>query len=47
MEQDAIQIDFTWGADFLMGADVEIDGAIMDTLEKYGSQFVTGFRILR
>jgi len=41
-----VQIDYSWGRDVLDSADVEIDGAVVGILQRYGrSQFVTGFRV--
>lgn len=40
-----VQIDFTWAGDFLEGADVEIDGEVVGQLQKYGTQFVSGFEV--
>ena len=41
-----IQIDYTWAAEYLDSADVEIDGEIVGILQRYGrSQRVTGFKV--
>jgi hypothetical protein len=41
-----VQIDFRWGGEFLEGAQVEIDGRNVGTLQRYGrSNWVTGFEI--
>jgi hypothetical protein len=41
-----LEIDFRWGGDFLEGAQVELDGQNVGTLQRYGrSNLVTGFEI--
>ena len=41
-----IQIDFRWGGTFLEGAQVEIDGVVVGTLQRYGrSNYTTGFEV--
>jgi hypothetical protein len=41
-----IQIDYRWGGSFLEGAQVEIDGVVVGTLQPYGrSNPVTGFEV--
>src|SRR5688572_9910768 len=41
-----LQIDFAWGGEFLEGAQVEIDGQNIGTLQRYnGTGWVTGFEI--
>jgi hypothetical protein len=41
-----VQIDYGWARDMLDSADVEIDGAVVGILQRYGrSNFVTGFRV--
>ncbi|MBM4184331.1 MAG: PEGA domain-containing protein [Gemmatimonadetes bacterium] len=41
-----IQIDYRWGGSFLEGAEVEIDGLVVGTLQPYGrSNPVTGFEV--
>ena len=40
------QIDFRWGGPFLEGAQVEVDGRSVGTLQRYGrSGWVTGFEL--
>ncbi|MEQ1854990.1 MAG: hypothetical protein ABL963_00890 [Longimicrobiales bacterium] len=41
-----IQIDFRWGGTFLEGAQVEVDGVVVGTLQRYGrSNYSTGFEV--
>jgi hypothetical protein len=41
-----LQIDFRWPGPFLEGANVEIDGNVVGTLQRYGrSGWVTGFEV--
>ncbi len=41
-----LQIDFRWGGPFLEGAQVEVDGQNIGTLQRYGrSGWVTGFEL--
>ena len=41
-----ITIDFRWGGTFLEGAQVEIDGELAGTLQRYGrSNYTTGFEV--
>ena len=41
-----IQIDYSWGGEYLDSAEVEIDGEVVGVLEPFGrSQRVTGFRV--
>jgi hypothetical protein len=41
-----MQIDFSWGGEFLEGAQVEIDGQNVGVLQRYGrSNWVTGFEV--
>jgi hypothetical protein len=41
-----LQIDYTWGRDFLDSAEVEIDGQVVGVLASYvEGSWVTGFRV--
>ena len=41
-----LQIDYSWAREILEGAEVEIDGEVVGTLQRYGrSGYQTGFRV--
>lgn len=42
-----LQIDYQWAADFVEGAEVVVDGAVVGKLERIGRRTVNGFKVAK